>query len=260
MKLGDIDKNQRFSKLLEKMGADLIPFEEHKPWKAIGDDLLAKLIKDQELELGNGLAELVFNDKGTYFRGRKVLLYIRDQSQQYYDKGYKFHVGKCRTIQKFIDDGRQARYVISLRTDGIFKINLMSYGKVVKQGLEEELDVCWNCLKHLGLGNKSSFQLSSFLNTHSTMLDNGLFRDENRADINIYPHNWDSISRNYRRSVKFICEDCGIDKSLDSAKLHCHHIDGDKSNNRNSNLKALCVSCHSKQPGHDHMRNLSRYI
>jgi hypothetical protein len=260
MKLGDIDKNQRFSKLLEKMGAELVPFKEHKPWKAIGDDLLAKLIKDQELELGNGLAELIFNDKGTYFRGRKVLLYIREQDERYFEKGYKFHIAKCRTIQRFIEQGRQKRYIISLRTNGVFNINLTRNGSVIRKDLEKELGICQNCINHLNLGRKSDFQLSHFLNTHSTMLDDGLFRDENRANMNVYPSNWDSISLNYRRSVSFRCEACGVDKSFDSTNLHSHHIDGDKSNNRTSNLKALCLSCHSKQPGHDHMRNLGSYI
>ncbi|MFT7033776.1 MAG: hypothetical protein ACJA2S_002284 [Cyclobacteriaceae bacterium] len=260
MKLNDIDKDRRFSNLLDKMGAKLVSFTGHKPWESIGDDLLEKLIKDQELELGNGLADLVFNEKGAYFRGRKVLLYIRDQDKRYYENGYKFHVGKCSTIQKFIDQGRQARYVISLSTNGVFKINLTSFGKIIKEGLNEELEVCMNCMKHLDLGRKSNFNLDHFLNTHSTLLDNGLFRDENRADINVYARNWDNISIQYRRKVNFVCEDCGSDKSMDSANLHCHHIDGDKSNNNDYNLKALCVGCHSKQPGHDHMRNLGRYI
>lgn len=37
------------------------------------------------------------------------------------------------------------------------------------------------------------------------------------------------------------------------ALLHVHHISGVKSDNRPSNLKALCIDCHSKQPKHEHM-------
>ena len=36
--------------------------------------------------------------------------------------------------------------------------------------------------------------------------------------------------------------------------LHTHHMDGVKSNNNFSTLKCLCINCHEKQPGHEHLR------
>lgn len=35
--------------------------------------------------------------------------------------------------------------------------------------------------------------------------------------------------------------------------LHAHHIDGNKQNNYDHNLKALCIDCHRKEHLHDHL-------
>jgi len=40
------------------------------------------------------------------------------------------------------------------------------------------------------------------------------------------------------------CEDCGRDYSQDLHKLHMHHIDGDRHNNSDDNLKLLGCRCH----------------
>ena len=44
---------------------------------------------------------------------------------------------------------------------------------------------------------------------------------------------------------EFKCQCCGINQGvLQTNKLCCHHIDGDKSNNSPSNLITLCTQCH----------------
>jgi len=44
-----------------------------------------------------------------------------------------------------------------------------------------------------------------------------------------------------RNSIKKACETCGTNQ-----KLQIHHINRDRSNNKPSNLKTLCSSCHMK--------------
>jgi 5-methylcytosine-specific restriction endonuclease McrA len=43
----------------------------------------------------------------------------------------------------------------------------------------------------------------------------------------------------------FQCESCGYDKIR--GVLEIHHIDGDRSNNKMSNLSVLCPTCHKEE-------------
>ena len=45
----------------------------------------------------------------------------------------------------------------------------------------------------------------------------------------------------------FICERCGIkiDDPFDRQFIHTHHKNGEKTDNRESNLECLCIKCHS---------------
>ncbi len=67
------------------------------------------------------------------------------------------------------------------------------------------------------------------------------------------PINWNYVSSNYRRQVKYTCEnsECGIKiKPGQKTFLHVHHIDGNKLNCNTQNLKALCVLCHANVDEH----------
>lgn len=65
-----------------------------------------------------------------------------------------------------------------------------------------------------------------------------------------YPDDWAQISLQYRRRVRFVCEDCGVY----APDGHVHHIvpvsRGGGSND--DNLLFLCKSCHTLQ--HPHMK------
>jgi len=54
----------------------------------------------------------------------------------------------------------------------------------------------------------------------------------------------------YRETRNFTCESCNLNLKQALCLLHVHHINGVKTNNRSSNLKALCIECHSQQPDH----------
>lgn len=73
---------------------------------------------------------------------------------------------------------------------------------------------------------------------------------------NGYTSDWGSVSNRYKKAQGWRCEHCGVycggpgDRSL----LHVHHWDRNPQNNRDSNLAALCIQCHSRQPGAGHKR------
>jgi predicted HNH restriction endonuclease len=48
------------------------------------------------------------------------------------------------------------------------------------------------------------------------------------------------------------CEDCGWQPTNNYQKrfIHTHHQNGDKTNNKEENLKVLCIECHSNVDGY----------
>ena len=64
---------------------------------------------------------------------------------------------------------------------------------------------------------------------------------------------WQDYSWLYRHVRDWRCEECQLSLNSDRQYLHTHHISGTMHNDPND-LKALCIACHSKQPGTNHHR------
>ena len=74
------------------------------------------------------------------------------------------------------------------------------------------------------------------------------------VDVHGYTRDWNEISRKFREEHHYTCEKCGVQVSpFETEYMHVHHINGDKANNRHSNLQCLCIKCHSEvNPTHVH--------
>ena len=64
---------------------------------------------------------------------------------------------------------------------------------------------------------------------------------------------WQDYSWLYRHVRGWQCEECQLSLNLDRQYLHTHHISGTQHNDPND-LKALCIACHSEQPGENHRK------
>ena len=64
---------------------------------------------------------------------------------------------------------------------------------------------------------------------------------------------WQDYSWLYRYMQDWRCEECQLSLNLDRQYLHTHHISGAMHNDPND-LRALCIACHSQQPGLNHHR------
>ena len=64
-----------------------------------------------------------------------------------------------------------------------------------------------------------------------------------------YPNSWKDTSRKYREEKRWQCEMCKISLHQHKHYLHTHHIYG----TRYDDLEALCIGCHSEQPGINHL-------
>lgn len=193
------------------------------------------------------------------YEGRRILVYIRDQ----YGGEYKFHVANCRTIEGMKESGKfKTRYVASTRTDGKFVVNIVNFGEIIEKEKLIEMSVCRNCLnrlKYKGFKHQSQrgekvfreFSLEEFFEIYgkTTVSDPG--HTDRTAPVDTYSGHQSTFSRICRERAGWLCEECGISLAGEARKfLHAHHVNGNKSNNSWGNLRALCVECHDKQPGH----------
>jgi hypothetical protein len=237
--------------------------------------------ENQQLETSGlevDISDVEFLPDGTIaFKDRRVILYIRDALYgTWYGKDPsdpKFHVASCDTLDKMKKSGRfKQRYVVASRDDGIF---ILHYPSRVDP-IEKKLDVCQNCLSHLsyrgfGFGANTkhtrksaveTFSIAEFFQEYPKNLhkDKPLYTDMT-APINRYPDNFNQLSLAYREKRNWLCEECGINLNETNLRkyLHVHHINHQRNENQESNLRALCLRCHAAQADHQFMQYTAQY-
>lgn len=217
-----------------------------------------------EMEIRADDPHLKISGEKITYKGREIILYIRDQPQYFGEKQteYKFHVVGCATLKTMQNQGRADKYVISRRTSGIFKVNRIVDNHAVET--EEKLHVCKNCLQKLNwqgyrqataeekdfiCENFSIAEFFEFVNHDNER--NFSWTPKHTAETarkSVYPPNWKEISRRLKEERNFICEECH--KKFASENLHVHHKNGIKSDCSRANLEVLCLECHQKKHNH----------
>ena len=298
MKLPLFHIQKQFEDLFKEMDTEYQK-NEVNVWKFQGDSILDRIIKEGEVIIDEGDISNFIEDDG-FFRveGKLVLVYIRDQylrrnpyddsfnqeiTEEYVkeNQSYRYHLIECQTIRKAISDQRRNRYVLRSpsyegeKGNNTFKINIIEKtSKDIILTMNDTLKVCKHCLnqgninsyRDLDLPDKEimwgNFNYKDFFeNMQIQHLANLNFEDYRISRVNLYPKNFNEISRNYRASKNWICEECKIDLSVKMYNkfLHTHHINANKSDNSIFNIKAICIECHSNKPKHDFMKNSPDY-
>lgn len=200
-----------------------------------------KIIKGIDFEVAYKSGSISFEADGIYleYEGKKYrgYMFIKEPYISRYGSYPKFHLKKCEKIRQFINEGRfEIRYewANSNVNDLIDKTTRQKYK-------DEVLSYCSYCKREL-------FDEIRTTQDFFDKLDKTQINSENiEVDIFGYIKEKEKISKQYRESRDYTCESCGIKpvNILHRRHWHTHHKDGDKINNKESNLQCLCVLCHS---------------
>jgi len=232
-----------------------------------------------KIELAEGielnLSDVAVNDSGLLtFKDLQVILYIPDHGASLEKAlkvpkfGKKFHIADCKTLREMRLKRRYERYVATNDMTGNFKIYGTDDFGQKKEGVLR-LKVCQNCLESLNYKNfrnlqyiqkkrvVDGFDIHEFFSKYSSYFE--YLPQKQETESFGYDDKWDQISYDYRQSKNWECEKCGISLKDNKQLLHTHHINGVKHDNSKENLKALCIDCHSKEPGHNYIFVLRKY-
>lgn len=251
------------------MGAEPIIFNISTNFEHIKIDEILGTTSGVEIEIDD--PSLEFDGAGGLlsYQGRQVLLFLPKQFhsidivKEDYSKGNKFHIADCSTLKQQKENGRFNNYSATNNLSNKFNV----YGfdsNGVRDEFDAYLNVCQNCLKKLNYQNfnfetwenqqniVNMFRIEEFLETYSILFEyvpnvNSASSEEKYTD------DWKDVSRNYRSKVGYICETCNTSFISSKHLLHTHHVNGIKNDNDISNLKAVCIDCHRKEPKHKHI-------
>ena len=190
--------------------------------------------------------QISFDSDGIYYtvNGTKVkgFMFLGEYSTAEYGGKPKIHTQKCDTIQRFLSKGTfKARYLWSNSRVVTYRDRDIPS----KEYKDCRLSICGHCKKMEGYSTiKTSEQ---FFKKFTKDLKITKPKSE-KTDIFGYSFGWEKISKRYREKHNYTCEQCkvSVEDRFDRKYIHVHHVDNNKQNNNSSNLKCLCIDCHSK--------------
>ena len=165
----------------------------------------------------------------------------------YYGSMPRFHLTRCEKIQELFSGGYGHYYKWSNT-----KLNDIKDRDTREIYKNQKLQLCSHCRNVIfDISNTEDF----FYTLDTEEQENTIIE----VDIFGYVKDWQEISKAYRQSKDYTCENCGIKpaNNFDNRFWHTHHKNCDKTNNKSSNLECLCVLCHSYKD-HAHEENFDK--
>ncbi len=257
-----------FDGLLNEMGVqeeNIRPLTTTAGWRNLDPSELAALsLEGLDVEA----KDFNIDDDGFLnYRGRKVVLYIRDiKTFGGRVSNPKFHFNHCTTLESMMANGRFNRYVVTTKLDKKYKVIIDGNEKW------EDLDVCRNCLKKVmgddyeNLNSReknklvADFDIAKAFEIYGYNESQLPIQNEYTAEKNDYTKDWSLVSRRMKAINHWTCKKCKRNLKDNPKYLDCHHKDANKSNNDPNNLEVLCVKCHSESEMHGHMKGEARLI
>ncbi len=213
-------------KLIEKMNAQTEP-EVDMRLRVVGVDVTQDNFK--------------IEDEIPMVHDRKVVLYIREPGNVHRYGNPKYHIRHCEKIVEMQENGRYHRYIASTRIDGNFYLKLPTSDELSLV----KLVLCNYCL------NELKFQYGAWIFPEEP--ENFPLEDWFEPFFDYSSEVWKARSQACRERANWTCQNqkCNINLESHQHLLHVHHKWGTRYNDPDD-LIALCIACHSKQPGGGH--------
>lgn len=245
--------------------------------KTKNENLISKL-KNKDIEINDINLVESFGDSGLFYKIEdpinlgndcfyKVSIHIIDTENKNLnniEELHKYHIFECHTIREMKSRGRKFRYSVSSKKDNTFVYkNFNSKGVLIEQNENQELLICQHCLDiYNQINSRNSIKgvnKSIFNNNHllrrfleNEIVEKIVFPFEYVKDFesipNQYTKDWDEVSTKIKTRANYICSECNWHPKKDYEKrfINTHHINYTKFDNKEENLRVLCIACHSK--------------
>ncbi|MDE5585729.1 MAG: HNH endonuclease, partial [Muribaculaceae bacterium] len=232
----------------EKLTSMGIEIGEAGTWKTVGtvDVLPADIGKRILFEDGK---IFYIDDEGVKRRGfmYKAAFYFEWYGEPRHPK---FHVCKCQTIENFGKD--------AYRFANAEPIKVYSRNKK-KEVMVEHMELCGYCKSMLEY--HEARKVSDSTDFVDILKESGDVNEPQEEEVDIfgYVKGWEKKSNDFRQKHNYTCSRCGVKvkDGFDRQYIHTHHKDGNKLNNKESNLECLCIRCHANVD-ETHRKNFSK--
>lgn len=233
-------------------------------------------IRDRDLATPEEVENLFHPSGLLIYLQNPVFVYIRDHTVGTFadtKDRRRIHFSVCTTLRNMRNQGRFERYRRTTRVDDVYLIDvrLGRYGEI-----EAPLYPCKHCLKEVDYPSyRTTFgregrqrivedfrarDALEFLREKFRVFDSKTRNVQPAGLSTSYSPDWPQLSSWYRRRRGFTCEECKVQLIGAPYLLDMHHIDGDKRNDQDQNLRCLCKLCHAHMHPHynvsDHHREL----
>lgn len=205
-----------------------------------------------EFENDQGEQGIFIKDNSGHYH--QVFMYKRDYHLSKYGSP-KYHICQCDIIQQFMDSGGFRDHYRYANTDEVV-VQDMDNG--YQEETVSDLGLCGYCAGLLNERYRRNMPLEEFVNILREAGEADPDNEAKEVDMFGYVRDWQKISEAKRELENYTCECCGFKAKtiFDRRFIHVHHIDGNKLNNRQENLKCLCIRCHANVDDH-HRENFS---
>ena len=221
------------------------------------------------------LNDLIYTSRGIYHilpdkTLKKIILYQAERHFRHTEKQEDtndptFHIYKCDIVKNHIEH-KSKKFKITTRKDGNFLVKDYKFDENMRRKEETHYkkllicNLCFIMFNRISRTNilKEDFKVRDYLEPGYSELTFTYNFDEIPIG---YKSNWQEIAVSLKEKKGYVCEKCKIKiENLYAEKFLNVHFTTEKLYTKfTDKAEVLCLGCHSKEPGHEHIKDRSEY-